>query len=59
MNVSISQDIGLGTIGAGATVTTVLGYVAPVLGVIVALLSGTALVYGIILKRRQIAALDK
>ncbi len=56
---SISQDIGLGTIGTGATATAMLGYVAPVLGVIVALLSGTALVYGIILKRRQIAALKK
>ncbi len=36
-----------------------LGYVTPVLGVLVALLSGTALVYGIILKRKQIAALKK
>ena len=55
---ALPQDIVTGSVGIGATVTSILGYIQPVLGALVALATLVAIVYSIKLKRRQIKNLD-
>lgn len=56
---AIPQDILTGSIGVSATVTSILGYIQPALGILVALVTLVALGHSVVLKRKQIKSINK
>ena len=51
---AIPQDVTTGSVGVIASITSVLGYIQPALGILVALVTLVAVSYSIRIKRKQL-----